>query len=73
MSQNTAPTRLRSVSSKYIKGLCFDIYRTVEEPHISVNVRDILPVLCVVTVEVMADVALVAFGYFSERWHQCCA
>jgi len=48
-------------------------HRTVEEPQISVNVNDILPVLCVVAVEVMASVALVARGCFSEGCHQCCA
>ena len=47
-----------------------DVFRNIEETQISVKVRDVAPVLCIVAVEIVAGVTLSALEILTYRWRR---
>ena len=48
-----------------------DVFRNVEDTDISLRVRDIAPILCIVVVEIVAGATLSVLEILSERLCRC--
>ena len=55
------------------KLFCFDVFRNIEETQISVKMRDVAPVLCIVAVEIVVGVTLFALEILTYRLRRICA
>jgi hypothetical protein len=61
------------VLQRNYKRFWVDVFRNIEEIEISVKVRDVAPVLCIVAVEIVVGVMLCALEILTRRWRRFCA
>jgi len=61
------------VLQRSYKRIWVDVFESIEETQISVKVRDVAPVLCIVAVEIVAGVTLSALEILTYKWRRICA